>query len=413
MQLLDQLRSVRHTFDANRGRTALTLLGIMIGAGSLVLLASLLSGGKEQLQMRSQDADEDDVIQVNADDAPIAKKEKTQRGLGRGDEELLTDAPLLPGAQVTGEKDRWTIAYHHKLKKRIAAVGAQPRALSLYRLEMGEGRFISDDDLRDGRRIAVVGVNVARDLFPAESALGGEITIDGAQWTVVGVLKTKPGFGGQDGPWMWNSKVLVPRTTFDAIFDAQHLVDEVFVRLSDGKAPLPLRVQAARAAITSTLLRRHYGVDNFKVDERKEGEQQFNVINEVIEMLLIGTALLSLFVGGINIMNIMLVTVTERTREIGIRRAIGANPTSIMMQFLLEAAFIALTGGVIGVVGGMGLAWAISAVLTRLLGSWTLQVQLWSVALGLGLSLVTGIVFGIFPAWRAARLDPVEALRYE
>jgi ABC-type antimicrobial peptide transport system permease subunit len=109
----------------------------------------------------------------------------------------------------------------------------------------------------------------------------------------------------------------------------------------------------------------------------------------------------------------MLVTVTERTREIGIRRAIGANPTSIMMQFLLEAAFIALTGGVIGVLGGVGLAWLITTVLTRLLGSWTLQIQLWSIVLGLGLSVVTGVLFGIFPAWRAAKLDPVEALRYE
>jgi putative ABC transport system permease protein len=305
------------------------------------------------------------------------------------------------------------MAYHHKLKKRVAAVGAEPRALSLYRLELAAGRFIRSDDLREGRRVAVVGANVAQELFPAESALGGELTVDGAQWTVVGVLKAKPGFGNADGPWMWNSKVLVPRTTFDAIFDSQHLVDEVFVRLGDSSAPLPVRIQAARSAITDTLLRRHYGVDNFKVDERKEGMQQFKVINDVIEMLLLGTALLSLFVGGINIMNIMLVTVTERTREIGIRRAIGADPTSIMTQFLLEAAFIALTGGIIGVVGGMGLAWLLSVILTKVLGAWTLQIQLWSIGLGLGLSLVTGVVFGIFPAWRAAKLDPVEALRYE
>ena len=413
MRLFDQLRSVRHTFDANRGRTALTLLGIMIGAGSIVLLASLLAGGEEQLHSRGQDASGDDVVQINADDAPIAKKQKTQRALARGDEETLAEAPLLPGARVVSEKDRWTQAFHRKLKKRIAMIGSEPRALALYRLEVGQGRFVSDDDLREGRRVAVIGANVAAELFPAESALGGEITVDGVQWIVVGVLKNKPGFGEGDGPWMWNSKILVPRTTFDAVFDNQHLVDEVFVRVSDSTAPLPVRMQAARDAIQSTLLRRHYGVDNFKIDEHKEAAQQFNVITEVIELLLIGTGLLSLFVGGINIMNIMLVTVTERTREIGVRRAIGANPTSIMMQFLLESAFIALTGGVIGVLGGMGLAWTITVVLTKFLGSWTFEVKVWSVVLGLGLSVVTGIVFGIFPAWRASRLDPVEALRYE
>jgi len=107
------------------------------------------------------------------------------------------------------------------------------------------------------------------------------------------------------------------------------------------------------------------------------------------------------------------VTVTERTREIGVRRAIGANPTSIMMQFLLESAVIALAGGLIGIFGGIAVSWTTATVLTKLLGSWQLHIEPWSIALGLGLSVSTGIIFGIFPAWRAARLDPVEALRYE
>jgi putative ABC transport system permease protein len=413
MRLVDQLRSVRHTFDANRGRTALTLIGIMIGAGSIVLLASLLSGGQQQLLDRDQDASGSDVVQIDSDDAPIKQKQKTKRELGRGDQEVLSGAPLLPGAHVTSEKDRWTKVLFHKRKKRVALVGADPVALSLYRLEMGPGRFVTADDVRAGARVAVVGINVAHELFPDVDPLGQEITVDGVQWTVVGVLKNKPGFGGGDGPWMWNSKILVPRTTFDAVFDNAHLVDQVFVRVADSSVPLPVRLEAARAAIRSTLERRHYGVDNFKIDRNNEDAQQFEVITGVIKMLLLGTALLSLFVGGINIMNIMLVTVTERTREIGIRRAIGANPTSIMMQFVLEAAFIALTGGLIGVVGGVGLARLVTFVLTWKLGSWTFEIQAWSIGLGLGLSVVTGIVFGLFPAWRASRLDPVEALRYE
>jgi len=108
-----------------------------------------------------------------------------------------------------------------------------------------------------------------------------------------------------------------------------------------------------------------------------------------------------------------LVTVTERTREIGVRRAIGANPTSIMVQFLLESGLIALAGGLIGVCGGLSLAWATAALLTKLLGNWNLHIEMWSILLGLGLSVSTGVIFGIFPAWRAAKLDPVEALRYE
>jgi putative ABC transport system permease protein len=172
-------------------------------------------------------------------------------------------------------------------------------------------------------------------------------------------------------------------------------------------------VVLARQMIDAAIKRRHYGVENFRVDRESKDEEQFNVIVSVIKILLLGTGLLSLFVGGINIMNIMLVTVTERTREIGVRRAIGADPTSILMQFLLESAFIALTGGIIGVLGGLGLAWSAAFVLTKVLGAWKLHVALWSIVLGLGLSVATGVAFGIFPAWRAARLDPVEALRYE
>jgi putative ABC transport system permease protein len=137
------------------------------------------------------------------------------------------------------------------------------------------------------------------------------------------------------------------------------------------------------------------------------------LILPIIEMLLLGTGLLSLFVGGINIMNIMLVTVTERTREIGVRRAVGAPPSAILIQFLLEASFIALVGGVIGVLGGVAMTGAASLALARLLGAWKMHVEPWSIALGLSLSLAVGVAFGLVPALRAARLDPVEALRYE
>ncbi|HWE29521.1 MAG TPA: ABC transporter permease [Polyangia bacterium] len=415
MRLVDQFRSVRHTFDANRGRTLLTLIGIMIGAGSIVLLASLLSGGQEALLNADQGAADTDIVQVDADEAPAKQVQKTRRELGRYDSQVLAGSPTLPGVQVATEKTRWwTKASFHKRKKRVSLVGAAPVALSLYRLDIDKGRFISADDLHEGKRIAVIGLNVWNELLGPEAQLGDAITVDNVQWTVVGVLKNKPPLGGGgDGPWMWNNKVLVPQSTFDAVFDNAHTVDEIFVKIGDGVAPLQSRLELARKAIEATLLRTHYGVSNFKIDRWGEEAKQETMILEVIKILLLGTGLLSLFVGGINIMNIMLVTVTERTREIGVRRAIGANPTSILTQFLLESAAIALVGGIIGVLGGLGLSTAIAALLTKMLGAWKLHVEAWSIALGLGLSVSTGVVFGIFPAWRAAKLDPVEALRYE
>jgi putative ABC transport system permease protein len=414
MRLVDQLRAVRHTFDANRGRTALTLLGIMIGAGSIVLLASLLRGGEEALVSTSQGATDADLVRIDPDEPASKEAKKTRRELALGDAELLDGSPILPGAQVASERVRWTKVVRGKIRKQVSLVGSTPVAHSLYKLEIQSGRFLTDDDVRERRRVAVVGVNVWRELLEsAESFDNLSLTVDNVQWSVVGVLKNKPGLGGSaNGPWMWNNKVLVPRTTFDATFYNQKQVDRVFVRVG-GDGPLDLRLNVGRGAIDGTLLRRHYGVHNFKVDRRAKDKAQEELIFSVIKILLLGTGLLSLFVGGINIMNIMLVTVTERTREIGIRRAIGANPRSVLTQFLLESAFIAFTGGIIGVLGGLMLATMTAWALTKWLGAWNLHVEPWSIFLGLGLSVSTGVIFGLFPAWRASRLDPVEALRYE
>ena len=173
------------------------------------------------------------------------------------------------------------------------------------------------------------------------------------------------------------------------------------------------RSSTARAVVRGTLLRRHFGVENFKIDRNAKIMEQVGMIILIIKILLVGTGLLSLLVGGINIMNIMLVTVTERTREIGVRRAIGASPRSIIQQFLLESSLLALAGGIIGVAGGVGMGALIATILTKTVAPWNLHVESWSVALGLALSVATGVLFGLFPAWRAARLDPVEALRYQ
>jgi putative ABC transport system permease protein len=415
MRLVDQFRSVRHTFDSNRGRVALTLLGIMIGAGSIVLLASLLKGGEEALVSTNQGATDADLVRVDPDEPATKDLQKTRRELNQGDTEQVAQSPILPDVQVTSERVRWTKAIRGKQKKQISLVASEPIAVNLYKLDIDRGRFISDEDLRERKRVAVVGINVWRELLEEPQSLDNmTVMVDNVEWSVVGVLKNKPGLGGSSqGPWMWNNKVLVPRTTFDATFFNQHQVDRVFVRVGAGLGSLDARLNAGRNAIEGTLLRRHYGVHNFKVDRRAKDKAQEKLIFDVIEALLLGTGLLSLFVGGINIMNIMLVTVTERTREIGVRRAIGANPTSIMMQFLLESAVIALAGGLIGVLGGVFLAWATATLLTKMLGNWNLHIEMWAIALGLGLSVTTGVIFGMFPAWRAARLDPVEALRYE
>jgi putative ABC transport system permease protein len=220
MRIADQIRSVRHTFAANRARSALTLLGIMIGSGSIVLLAGLLRGGEEALVATSQRAVEADLIQVRRDEPPPKQLTRTRRELGRRDADALSDTPLLDGARVASESQREVRAFLGSKKKRARLVSADPSALSLYRLELAKGRFLNDEDLAQRRRVVVIGHEVWRELTDERPTLDDlKLSIDGRLWTVVGVLENKPPLGGGgDGTWMWNRKALVPQTTFDAIY---------------------------------------------------------------------------------------------------------------------------------------------------------------------------------------------------
>ena len=414
MRLADQLLTVRLAFAANRARAALTLLGIVIGAGSIVLLAGLLKGGEEALISTSQRANEADMIQVRRDEPPPQQAGRTRRELSRVDGETLEESRLLAGARVATEATRDGRALWRERKKRVRVVSAGADALGFNRLELLQGRGLTVDDLKERRAVCVIGYDVWHDLLEEQpSAPGTMLRIDDQMWTVVGVLKRKPPLGGGGGGlWMWDRKVLVPETTFDALYDPRHEVGRLYVRLS-GTGSLAKMLRTVEGVVDQTLLRRHLGVKNYKVEGEEGFANQERLILMIIKLLLLGTGLLSLFVGGINIMNIMLVTVTERTREIGIRRAVGASPAAILGQFLLEAAAIASVGGITGVSGGVALSWLASRGLSRLVGHWPFYVESWSVVLGLALSISTGIVFGLFPAWRASRLDPVEALRQE
>ncbi len=413
MRLSDQLRSVRHTFAANRARSALTLLGIMIGAGSIVLLAGLLRGGQEMLLYSEQAASETDIVRVSPDDAPVKQRGRTQRNLSLQDQSILDESRLIGDAPTTALMYRGGRATWRERKKDVTVNGVTPSTFNLYRLKMQMGRFIDDGDILERRRVAVVGQDVWLDLLQKEPSVDNvEIEVEGHRWQVIGVLQDKPFMGGEMGTWMWNRRVIVPNTTFDSLYSTSHAVGAIFVR-AGANGTVGDKILAVKNVVQSTLLRRHLGVKNFTVDGGEGERSQMNVILMVIKVLLLGTGMLSLFVGGINIMNIMLVTVTERTREIGIRRAVGATPTAVMMQFLLEAAFIALTGGIVGVAGGVFLTWLTAFGLSHAFGAWPMHIEAWAVTLGLLLSAMTGVVFGMFPAWRAARLDPVEALRYE
>lgn len=410
MRTLDLLRSVGAAF-ADRGRAALTLLGVVIGTSSIVLLASLLHGGEQALVGASQAAADDDVIEVHQEATPPAQRERTTRTLSRSDAAALAFVPQLAGALVQPESSHDVLAHEAGRKKRVSVVSGNDTTRALYRLEVAIGRFLDDHDRAAGRRVCVLGHEVHQELMRAAPIGAMRIDVGGELFTVVGVLKKKPMLGSTDSTYLWDRKVIIPESTYDALYEPSHDVTRIYVRKRLARVT-PEVLAPLRAAVNAVVLRRHLGVANFALREDDTAGQE-QLIVTIVQVLLFGTGVLALLASGINIMNVMLVTVSERTREIGLRRAIGATRGSIVAQFLLEAASLSLVGGLVGLIVGALLSWATALLARAALGAWELSIPVWSLGLGLGLALVTGLVFGIAPALRAARVSPIDALRSE
>lgn len=390
----------------------LTLLGIVIGTGAVVMLTGLLKSAEESLLRLSQGINETDTIRFHRAEPPSEQRDKTTRPLSRRDGDAVAQLAALEGVEITPESRLITLAKFEGGEKRVRLMGVDQRALTMYRLKLAEGRFIDDHDLRSGERVAVVGHEVYTELLKKRGGgLGSRVHIDGESWTVVGLLAHKPYSGHGTGTWMWDRRIIAPRTAFDASYSPSHKVHSLFIRMPGDRSSAAY-IKAAGFLAEALILRLHLGVKNFKLDERRGAKQERSII-AIIQVMLVATVLMSLLVGGINIMNIMLVTVTERTKEIGIRRAVGASRRAILTQFLFESAAISLVGGLIGVLGGIALNWLVGRILASMFGQWGFHLELWAVAMSMGLALITGIIFGLFPAFRAARLDPVEALRGE
>jgi len=409
MRAGDRIRALGGAF-AHRVRAALTLLGVVIGTSSIVMLASLLHGGEHTLVEASQEASDEDVIEVHRDDPPPAKAQRTTRPLSRADADAISGEPSLSGAMLVAESSFDTWARHSGRRKRVAVVSGSAATLALYRLSVARGRALDDEDRTTGRRVCVIGHEVHEELMRGAALDGLRIDVGGELFSVVGVLAKKPMLGASDSTYRWDRKVMIPETTYDALYAPAHDVRQIYVRMPG------LRTAAARApvrvSVERVLLAKHLGVANFALGKDESGGKE-KLILTIIQVLLVGTGVLALLASGINIMNVMLVTVSERTREIGLRRALGATPRSILVQFLLEAAALSVVGALVGIVVGALLSWATALLARSAIGAWELAIPTWSVLLGLGLALFTGLGFGLLPAWRAARVSPIDALRSE
>lgn len=409
MRVVDQLISILATLNAQRVRTLLTLLGIILGVGTLVLLSSTIEGLGKYMESGLRAATGEDIITVSRRWRDEGTGKQAQP-LDRFDSRALRTAPSLAGSRVLNTYTQ-RVAYGNRDGQVIQTVGTTPDALGFYDLEVARGRFISQSDVWSRARVVVLGSEAVSKLIESGEPLGQDIKLKGTRFRVVGVLAPKPTLG-QGGMWTWNGAVIVNEPAFtDEIAESRGIQDIVL------RAPAQTLEALGLARIAHTtkaiVLHRHRGVENFDVTDPVKNAQSMQVAGLIVGGLELAIALVCLGVGGINIMNIMLVTVSQRTREIGIRRALGATKRDIRRQFLVEAAILAAVGGILGVAGGTLLAWLLSVVLNATLGHWPFIFPPLQAALGFGFALLTGLVFGWYPAHRAANLSPIDCLRHE
>ena len=420
--IADLLENVRVALDGlvvNKMRSALTMLGVVIGVGAVIALMSIGEGAQASIteQISSIGTNLLIVMPGSFRQGGVQGASGSAATLTYDDAEAVADPGNVPGAKyVAPEYGRSTQVIFGDANINTSVTGITAEYQGAFDLEVASGRFIEGKDVSKRSNVVVLGYQAAQDLFGGFDPMGQKIKVvlsgeNGGRvsLTVVGVLAEK-------GSSMMNSAddtVFVPISTAQTkLFSGRNPRGELIVSRITVVAASEGQVDAAEAQLDALLRRRHEVADDedadFGVMNQADMLEMATEVTGIMTIFLGSVAGISLLVGGIGIMNIMLVSVTERTREIGIRKAVGARKSDILVQFLMEAVVLSLLGGLIGVLLGMGLAKLVD--MTGMINS---LVTLDSILLAVGFSLAVGLFFGIYPANQAARLNPIEALRYE
>ncbi|HEV2903593.1 MAG TPA: ABC transporter permease [Pyrinomonadaceae bacterium] len=407
---LDSVRS-------NKFRSFLTVLGIVIGVFTAIVVASILTGMRQNLVAMIEDYGTNNIYAFHLTTGPRTNTDRSERlrkPLTFDDAEAIKAyAPAVedvaveaPNVGYSGGPFDDNITYRGNNYRWGNTTGVTANYADLTNVTIREGRFITDADDDQRRNVLVIGVNAADALFPGEQSniAGKEVRMGGLNFEIVGVLeKRKAGFFGENEE---DNAVYLPLRTAQKVAPAR------------GWLLIVIKAHAGQLneALTQSedILRRRRNVNfgdpnNFDIKTADNFVKQFDSITAMVGLIAIAISSLGLLVGGIGVMNIMLVSVTERTQEIGVRKALGARRRDITNQFLFEAMTLTFIGGMIGVLSAIG----ISKLIMLLVPALPASVPTWAVVSGLSVSIFVGLVFGVWPARKAARLDPIECLRYE
>lgn len=405
MNLANLLKIALKALNNNKLRCFLTMLGIIIGVASVITMLAIGQGSKDSIRRQISEMGSNMIMihPGNMQRGGVRQSADDMQTLEMSDYEALRQLPGVAAISPSVNSGGQLVNGNNNYPSSIYGVNAD--YLEIRKFKVMTGTMFDDEDIRTASKVCILGQTVVDNLFPSgEDPVGRVIRFGKIPLTVIGVLEPKgTNSMGQDQ----DDVVLAPYTTVMKRVLAIDYIQGIFASATDED-----RTDETIEAITDVLRTRHRiqpdAENDFEIRSQQELSEMMNSTSDMMSVLLACIAGISLLVGGIGIMNIMYVSVTERTREIGLRMSIGARGIDILSQFLIESVIISVSGGVIGIVTGVIASWLVNAI-----AHWPVSIQMYSVALSFAVCTVTGVFFGWYPAKKAAGLDPIEALRYE
>jgi putative ABC transport system permease protein len=404
-QLLESVKIALAALWANKMRSILTLVGMIIGVATIIAIVSLITGMNQYVAAEIDQLGASTFIVER--EGIITSEEQWWERMKRKKltiEDMQAVASTCTGCEFVGGREMTMrkVKKGNRYVNDVFIMGSTANYPQIVDFDIEAGHYPSESDNEHRRNVAFIGYDVIDELFPGVSHIGQTITISGKEYTVIGNGKRR-------GSTLGNSKdnyVVIPLSTFEKEFGQRRSLD-IFVK-SGAFATMKETQDEVRVAMRARHKLKYADADDFEIFTAGDIMSMWENFSRGAFIVMIGISSIALVVGGIVIMNIMLVSVTERTREIGIRKAIGARKASIMWQFMSEALTLSVIGGIVGILGGIAFGKGLSA-----LSGIPMGIELWSIVAGILVSGGIGTIFGVYPAMKAARLDPIEALRYE